>query len=98
MGQSLKKVYPWLAQAGETWKASAMGLKGKGCKGIVLSLTVVPLVIHSFTLHSRFLCSDWEKLLEGGCTSLTDPYPAEQGTDVTDNTGWGSGIQREEHY
>lgn len=46
--------------------------------------------IHSFTLHGRFLCRDWEKLLEGGCT-FTVPYLAEQGTDVTVNTGWGSG-------
>lgn len=37
--------------------------------------------IHSFTLYGRFLRSDWESLLEGGCTSLAVPYPA----------GWGTG-------
>lgn len=52
----------------------------------------IPLsFIHSFTLCGRFLCSDWERLLEGGCPSLAVPYPAGQGKVATVNTGWGSG-------
>lgn len=53
-GQSLKKIHPWLAQAGETWKAPAAGLKGRELKRIVLSLTVFPLFIHSHYMIDFF--------------------------------------------
>lgn len=51
---------------------------------------------HSFTLFGRLLCSDWEGLLEGCCTSLAVPYPIPQGTVATLNTGWGKEGSREE--
>lgn len=79
MGQSLKKNISLAGTGRGNLESYCYRAQRKGMKRDCFIPDCISF-IHSFTLYGRFLRSDWESLLEGGCTSLAVPYPAGRGT------------------